>query len=264
MLNPYIKAISIISGILGSVQSVGWIVLCIVQFCYYSDIILTPAFPADSSYKIILSNTIYDIFIRKDADMLEFNRVHNIYINGRVALSLAIAYLTFSVFWLVMSMCLIKISVGHNMHRHGWLLVCWSFLTITISLLDLAASGILVSDYLSATKLAFNCLHCVVYPVAIAIGLCVACRGVLLWILNVSFAITLVYLLHTSITEFGEPGDRELPWYKRLGFFRYKIPRPQFSTFMQKIRNPNEWWIFENSDTSGSTTGTNARRQRRR
>lgn len=263
MLNPYIKKVAIVSGILGCIQSTAWCILCIIQFSYYSGTILPPSYPENPPYKTILSNTIYDIFIRKDAGTLEYNNVRDIYINGKVTLSLAIGYFIFSIFWLCLSACLVKIAFGHNLHRNGWLLISWSFLTFVISILDVVATGILISDYQSVVKNAFDCLHCVVYPTALIIGISIACRGVVVWFLNISLAAFLLSLLHASIKEFGDPEYKGQSWYKRLGFFRFKIPRPRLATFMHKIRNPNDWWIFENSDTSGSSTNTNTGPRRR-
>ncbi|KAJ6642469.1 hypothetical protein Bhyg_07420 [Pseudolycoriella hygida] len=199
----FLRPLVIFAGAIGIFQSLAWISLSIVGLvAYYCNLDFVGMVP---SYGTITEITLFRLYFNGPCyqpglpivDMSVLNNL-NLMTPGGVHAWMWV-YLFVSVFWAISSITLITVVTHRYIKIANIFLYIWIFITVALSLMDLAFGILFALDYNDIMFLAHQTPttdvagQFVLISAQTASGamLTIAFRGFILWIINVSLAIYL-------------------------------------------------------------------------
>ncbi|CAH1101108.1 unnamed protein product [Psylliodes chrysocephalus] len=208
-VNETIKCLSLPAALIGTIQSVVWLLLALTSILYYNDIIELSNSLSPTSY----GNVIYNLYLHPGIYL------EDLIINSKLFNIIMYLYIVFSFLWLVISLYIIWAIFRKKWYNISEMLLCWSVITIMIAAIDVSFMSVLAVDLKTAHNLGWppstpepttpdTTTPDTVFSgkdlsTSVGIVMSLAARGYILWIVNVVFAVCLLIAAckHRKITR---------------------------------------------------------------
>ncbi|XP_044259696.1 uncharacterized protein LOC123008103 [Tribolium madens] len=172
------KPLAATAGLLGLIQGIAWTIFAVLCISCYTGIIqIDRNENPEEYYKII-----YVIFLNEST-----NTSSELLIKPQEFLIFMCFYVVFSVIWLCISGSVIWAMIHNQWHLTKCLFGGWSTTTFIICIVDIVLTSLLGRDYARIEDKA-NLLVLVCYGIVMSL----ACRGYVLWVVNLVFATILL------------------------------------------------------------------------
>ncbi|KYB28294.1 hypothetical protein TcasGA2_TC032636 [Tribolium castaneum] len=170
------KPLAVTAGLLGLIQGIAWTTLSVLCICCYTGSIQLDKNASSAEYYRV----IYVIFLH------EPNKTTNseLLIQPKEFLIFMCFYAAFSAIWLCISGAVIWAMIHNKWQLTKCLFGGWSTTAFIISLVDIILTSLLGRDYARIENTS-DLLTLVCYGIVMSL----ACRGYVLWVVNVVFAV---------------------------------------------------------------------------
>ncbi|XP_059614453.1 uncharacterized protein LOC132260398 [Phlebotomus argentipes] len=200
----YLRPVVIFAGVIGMLQALLWIAFAIVGLtAYYCHMSFENVWPSMGS---LLELTFFHVYFRGPCDLPHFPAIDFGVVDGLPLLepidvhAMAWTYLIISFFWLISSLTIIITCKEEYIRYANIFLYIWIFLTLAISIVDMALGILFGLDYGTIMDHAYTIdfvgatiNHAILLAAQASAGVLmgVAFRGFLLWLINVFLALYL-------------------------------------------------------------------------
>ncbi|XP_055708426.1 uncharacterized protein LOC129804821 [Phlebotomus papatasi] len=200
----YLRPIVVFAGVIGMLQSLLWIAFAITALtAYYCHMSFQDVWPSVGS---LFELTFFHVYFRGPCELpyfppIDFGIVDNLPLLDPIDVhAMAWAYLIISFFWLISSLTIILTCKEEYIRYANIFLYIWIFITLAISIVDMALGilfgldyGVIMDEAHSVGLAGATINHAILLAAQASAGVLmgVAFRGFLLWLINIFLALYL-------------------------------------------------------------------------